>query len=119
MTIMSRYSKEYVANFDAVFGKKEEPQKLKRFWISWYEPHIEKFEYHGPWWISGQLFDGSLDTVCAAVIAKDEESARQKMLNCYDDKRVPAFNWRFCEERPDDWEPFNGRFPRADWMKWP
>jgi len=26
--------------------------------------------------------------------------------------------WRFVEERPDDWSPFSDRFPQADWMEW-
>lgn len=100
---------------------------MKRFWISWYHtPVMGQFELHSPWWVSGArhvadrlAFDEVREepTICAAVQADHEEAAKAIVQASYD---VPPheIEWRFCEERPDDWSPFSGRFPKADWMKW-
>lgn len=96
---------------------------MKRYWISWYctEAWLEKFEYPGPWWITGE--DGGVDEyrlmVCAAVVAATEDDARLRIVECHDDHEQPA-EWRFCTQKPDDWAgPSSSRFERAPWMQWP
>lgn len=92
---------------------------LKAYWVSWYEPVAlhPTFEYHGPHWISGESGDGEQYTICAAVMAKDEDDAKRIMLSAYD---VPPadVDWRFVNEETTG-SPFNDRFIRADWMLWP
>lgn len=97
----------------------------KRWWLSWYhDKSLGAFELHTPWWISGA--SGSSDTICAAVLAPDEDAARQLVYGSYD-TRPGVLAFRFVEERPDDWAPWNlapgvegkSRFQRADWMQWP
>lgn len=95
---------------------------MKPFWISfWYaESELPKFEYHGPWWISGERDDGC-QSICAAVMAKDEPSAKTVIREAHDDKKSPA-EWRFVEEQAADWNPLanaGGRFPPKKWMQWP
>jgi hypothetical protein len=90
---------------------------MKRFWISWYTDNdMGPFELNSPWWISGT--DGICDSVCAAVIAEDEDAARCVVLGAYDICPL-AIDWRFCQERDANWAPFCERFPQADWMQWP
>lgn len=91
---------------------------MKRFWVSWYAPMFEfaQFEWHGPWWISGETLYGQF-TACAAVCAESEESAKEAIVAAYDTPREIEF--RFVSDRADDWEPFTDRFARAKWMKWP
>lgn len=94
--------------------------ELKAFWVSWYAPiELHKtFEYHGPCWISGETGDGDAYTVCAAVMAKDEDDAQRIIASAFD--QPPGdLDWRFHEERDAEWSPFSGRFPKADWMLWP
>ena len=92
---------------------------MTNFWIGWYGDH-GPFELHWPWWISGHEVRGETETptFCAAVRAKDEEGAKRLVVEALDE---PAeFRWRFVEPQPDDWSPYNGRFPKADWMpEWP
>jgi hypothetical protein len=101
----------------------------KPFWISWYgltNPEgAWPWEYHGPWWITGESPDCNgyctIPTICAAVMADDESDAKDVILRCHDDppKELP---WRFVEEKPSDWDPkanTSGRFPPDDWMQWP
>jgi hypothetical protein len=98
-----------------------DPPGLRSWWVSWYGiPGVAgEFEYHGPWWITGSR--GDWPTIVAAVQAPTEGAARGVILSSYDSE--PAdLEWRFVEERPADWDPFDGtsdRFPRADWMRWP
>lgn len=91
---------------------------MKKFWLSWW--HVEKmgqFELHSPWWFTGYRGDGAASVV-AAVFAESTDAAMQTIREAYDRKDVqPAF--RFCEEMSKSWTPFNGRFPRAEWMQWP
>lgn len=91
---------------------------MKRFWISWYEPDGSGFELHAPWWISGFRCNDDANTICAAVIARDEDAAKGVICDAHDDPDG-HIEWRFCTEKGDDWEPFCERFPRADWMQWP
>ncbi len=90
---------------------------MKRFWVSWWHSwDYGEFEIHTPWWFAG--FREGEESVCAAVIAESEEAAKRFVCAAYDRKDItPEF--RFCEERVDDWSPFSGRFKQADWMKWP
>ena len=98
---------------------------MSSFWISWYHrPDMGAFELHSPWWVSGRrvthepLKDVLEEpTVVAAVQAVDEIAAKNIVRQSYD--APPAdIEWRFCEPRPDDWTPFNDRFPKAAWMRW-
>lgn len=94
---------------------------LKPHWISWYQSQEKfgEFELHSPWWITGSYGDDDGATICAAVLAKDEEHARAIVRASYDDKtKAEGLQWRFCEERPVDWSPFTSRFRRAYWMQW-
>lgn len=97
---------------------------MKKWWLSWWWDHIGEFELHSPWWITGHRgavrggeFCAEDASVCAAVCAESEDAAKSIILRAY--YVVPeTLEWRFCIEQPDDWAPFGGRFPRADWMKW-
>lgn len=90
---------------------------LKPFWMSWWHhDRYGAFELHSPWWSSGFRGDDAT-SICAAVLAEDEEAAREVVLASYD-KRPDDVEWRFTEERPLDWSPFTSRFRKADWMKW-
>lgn len=88
---------------------------IRPFWVSWYGTGKE-FELHSPWWISGWRDDQP--TICAAVRAIDELSAKAQIIDAHDEVLDKLPEWRFVEERPEDWSPFSGRFPRADWMQW-
>lgn len=92
---------------------------MNRYWISWYSmTPLSEFEYHGPWWVSGYDAEDN-PTVCAAVVAENEEVAEEIILGSYDHPENTDVRWRFAEERDSSWEPFTQRFPQADWMKWP
>lgn len=96
---------------------------MRNFWASFYctEERLGDFEYHGPWYVSGE---GATDSgawamsVCVALRADSEEEVRAIIARSFDDGEGPA-EWRFIEERPTDWKPFSERFPRAPWMRWP
>lgn len=86
------------------------------FWVSWWgEPGT--FELHRPWWVSGERDDGKA-SICAAVLAQDEFTARLSIQWAHDDKDA-VIEWRFVEEKPKGWSPFCDRFVQADWMRWP
>lgn len=92
---------------------------MKKWWVSWYD-HPGNFtlvEYEYPWWITGYRADGKA-TFCAAVIAPSEVEAKEQIVQAY--RYMPVnMEWRFCEEKPEDWEPFCERFPRSCGMQWP
>ena len=94
---------------------------MKRWWVRWYETAISSFEYHGPWWISGETMeDPPTHIVVAAVIAESEDAARSVIESAHDDHSASGIReWSFVNERAPDWEPFGDRFQRAPWMKWP
>lgn len=95
---------------------------MKRWWLSFYAcVPLKHFEYHGPWWISGEICDTvGTQIVCLAVVARDESSAIEIIRRAYDHKKRPAIlDLRFCEERSAQWKPFTDRFPKANWMRWP
>jgi hypothetical protein len=61
-------------------------------------------------------------TICAAVMARDEEHARAVIVAAHDE--AVDLEWRFCSEKPAGWAPWvnpygTSRFQRADWMVWP
>jgi len=98
---------------------------LKNFWLSWYAK-TGAYELHWPWWTSGYRYvhrDGEEceePTIVAAVRAESEEAAKEIVIASHDTPPT-ALEWRFCEERPDDWTPYESdRFPKAKWMpQWP
>jgi len=90
---------------------------MRSFWISWYSyAPRDTFELHSPWWCSGYDADGN-DILIAAVRAEDEDAAWAQVRAAYDDQPA-AVAERFVEDVPDDWSPFSGRWPKADWMAW-
>lgn len=95
---------------------------MKPFWVSFWihEDELSKFEYNGPWWISGEDMR-SRTSIVAAVMAESPEDAQEVIIAAHDDKKVPD-EWRFVEERESDWNPLankSGRFESDVWMKWP
>jgi len=98
---------------------------MNRYWASFWQPEeiSSAFEYHGPWWISGEDMEGRR-SICAAVVAKDESAAIEVLRKAHDRDRRPAIlDMRFLTPKPGNWSPFakdgKGRFMRAKWMKWP
>lgn len=92
---------------------------MKSYWVSWYHaPNLGGFELTAPWWVSGTRMNDDAQTIVAAIRADNPEGARDRVLRAYD-VRPDDVEWRFVEERPDDWTPFSGRFPKADWMTFP
>lgn len=93
---------------------------MKSYWLSWYCPLELRgmFELHWPWWVSGVRLGDEAETVCAAVRAESEKAAKRIIIDAHDEPRPDDLEWRFIEERPADWSPFNDRFQKADWMKW-
>lgn len=92
---------------------------MKRWWVSWYDQRYGKWELHSPWWVSGERSADEAKTICAAVIAPDEDGAKRLIIMAHDEPRPRDLEWRFVEERPEHWHPFCDRFERADWMRWP
>ena len=94
----------------------------KNWLVSWWcPPHLMgKFELHSPWWISGERLSDGAQSICAAIQAANEGRAKATVWIAHDDppEDYDEIEWRFVSERPDDWVPFNDRFPQADWMKW-
>jgi hypothetical protein len=91
---------------------------LKPFWVSWW--YAGAFTLEAPWWVSGfrLMEDGDNESICAAIMARDEGHARDLVGKAHDDGGV-GIEWRFVEERSAGWEPFTDRFPQAHWMRWP
>ena len=96
----------------------------KRWWVSWYHrTNLGPFELPTPWWVSGG--GNHRKTICAAIVATDEDAARKCVYAAYD-TRPDHLAFRFVESRPDDWAPWKmapgvqgeSRFPRAEWMQW-
>lgn len=94
----------------------------RNWWVSWYSTaDMGERKLSSPWWKSGQRGDGA-STICAAIRAVSPEEVRLKVAAAYDIKienPLTQIEWRFINQRDEKWEPFNDRFPRADWMKWP
>jgi len=92
----------------------------KPFWVSWYGRALGPWEWHGPWWISGEEDgeDGANPIFCAAVLARDEDDAKARILAAHDAPPGDV-EWRFVNEHDADWSPFGSRFRQAKWMRWP
>lgn len=88
---------------------------MKKYWISW-EAKAEygSFTLNSPWWISGYGVD-SHPTICAAIKTHMNPDA---FIRLSYDKPPHGIQFRFIEEKPDDWSPFSDRFEKADWMRW-
>jgi hypothetical protein len=88
------------------------------FWISWWHDNAKdgEFELHTPWWISGEDMKGR-ESICAGIMAKSEEDAKNKIISSYD-KSPDVIDFRFCVLKEDNWTPFSSRFRKADWMIW-
>lgn len=97
---------------------------MKNFWVRFYvrDCDEDRFEYHGPHWISGYVgySDGNGERVImlAAVRARDEAHAEAIIRAMFDARYAPE-RIDFVHERPDTWSPFASRFQRDDWMQWP
>lgn len=92
---------------------------MTNYWVSFWmhEDQMKEFECHAPWWRTGFDLDGNISIVIA-VQASDEEAARAFVIKSFDTP-PSAIVWRFVETRKDDWSPFSGRWPQAEWMLWP
>lgn len=88
------------------------------WWLSWYHgKQYGEFELNSPWWMSGTRMNDEAITLCAAIKAKTEDNAKQIIFDAYD-VCPDSIEFRFIEQRADDWSPFCDRFPKADWMRW-
>lgn len=95
-------------------------KNLYPFWVSWHHDidQITNFELHYPWWISGST--DTTYTICAAIMAENEEDAKNIVLSSFDFKNSSLLTtWRFVDKQAPDWSPFCDRFAKADWMSWP
>jgi hypothetical protein len=94
-------------------------QKVRPFWLSWYHDGevLGPFELHTPWWVSG--YRGYDETICAAVLAADEEAAREIVVGAYETWPKNGIEFRFVTLQEPGWSPFGDRFPGAEWMQWP
>ena len=90
----------------------------KIYWVSWYDLHYGKWELHSPWWVSGERLHDGAQTICAAIRAPSPDAAMIMIEQAHDEPRPLPLEFRFVDERPDDWSPFCDRFQRAAWMKW-
>lgn len=98
----------------------EPESNVTRWWVRWYGLPEDSFEYEGPWWISGYAGTEDMTPIFVAAVVADSVEAAQKVIeSSYDDGPAGVHEWSFVNGRPDDWEPFCDRFPRAKWMKWP
>lgn len=88
---------------------------MKNYWISWEtKPCFGAFSLHFPWWISGYGIDSD-PTICAAI---QTDMNPDDFIRLSYDRPPRDIQFRFIEERPDDWSPFSERFPKAGWMQW-
>lgn len=93
-------------------------QSIRRFWVSWVQPTEDYRPIQHPpndsvlgWWCSGYNNNGNATLV--ALIEADNEQSAEGVIK----KDWPEWNeWRFIEERSNDWRP-GDRFPLSDWMK--
>jgi hypothetical protein len=88
--------------------------------VSFWSADPSKWEYHGPWWVSGvrDAEDGQQESICAAVVADNDDHARRIIEAAHDPGHAPV-EWRFITENEPTWSPFSDRFPRRAWMRWP
>ena len=67
--------------------------------------------------MSGYVVGSDERTICAAIKADSEQEAYLIVRKAYDDPHA-SLMFRFCVDRPDDWQPFTDRFKRSKWMEW-
>ncbi len=95
------------------------PDDRVPYWVSWWQTDaLGPFELHTPWWISGSTMDGDASSICAAVMAADEDAAREAVRASFDE-RPDRLEFRFVTAKPQGWSPYCDRFQPADWMRWP
>jgi hypothetical protein len=88
---------------------------MRIYWLSWqHSKKLGSYELHWPWWVSG-CDDGGYHSLCAAIIARDEDAVREVVYDCYD-ARPQHIEFRFIEERPDHFVPYSDRFRWQSWM---
>lgn len=93
---------------------------MKNYWVSWLCPtdRVTTFELEWPWWKGPTRLLGE-EAVCAAIKAESKDDAKRIVIESYDKPQPKKLEWRFVDEKPDDWSPFSDRFPRDDLMVWP
>lgn len=89
---------------------------MRRFWISWwqvtedwrpvYNPKKEPEPLKHMYWSSGERCSDGAASMCAVVDAKNEADAKRTIRRYWPE----AKEWRFCEEKSNEWLPGN-RFP--------
>lgn len=90
----------------------------RRYWVSWWQTEESgSFTLNYPWWVSVERIGDGAGSICAAMMARDDDDVRRVVLASHDNPDAPI-EWRFIEEKPADWSPFSGRFRQADWMIW-
>lgn len=93
----------------------------KRYWISWLGSEFPKAIIPSwPWWIDGWTYGASGEQtpiIVGAVVGTSVEQVKQRVTDARIGGRVKE--WRFVEEKPADWTPFNQRYPQQPWMRWP
>lgn len=87
----------------------------KRWWAS-FELLSGNYEIHSPSWVSGY---GRGPTVVFAGIAESEDDLMEHIeAHCLDEGS--SVEWRFVNERDDDYSPYTDRFPGpSSWHVWP
>jgi len=96
---------------------------MKPYSVSWYHKiHYPDFDPGAmPCWTTGVRCSDDAETYVAAVWAKNKDDAKSIIHKNYGQLVAPALDrieWRFIEERPNDWNPFGGRFPRFPDQVW-
>lgn len=89
----------------------------RNFWASWYDlDTYPQFDSNLPSWCTGWRMRDNARTIVCAVKAENEDAVKAIIRRAYGFNRNIEF--RFIEQRPNNWEPFNERFQREDWMEW-
>ncbi len=90
-------------------------------WVSFWSADPSRWEYRGPWWITGVRMSDDAQSIVAAVMAEHEAHAEEIIRAAHDAGHHPI-EFRFVEPRPSDWNPLDnvsGRFEPEPWMQWP
>lgn len=86
-------------------------------WRASFELLSGDYELHCPNWESGY---GRGPTVVFVAIAESEDELMEYIEeHCLEEGS--SIEWRFADERPDDYSPYSDRFPKSDelWEVWP
>lgn len=80
---------------------------MTRYWVSWWA-RFEDFIDGTPWpvWCSGERSQVPELSLCAAIDAADEKSVWSQVSIFF-----PEHEQRFCNTKPDGWNPPSDRFP--------